>query len=114
MPVALYMDHNVHGTIVRQLRRRGVDVVTAEEDGNRGMEDEPLLDRATELRRLFFTNDKDFLSEGTRRQREGILFYGVVYADQWEYVGRCIEDLEIMANLYELEDITNFVEYLPL
>ena len=51
MPVALYMDHNVHGTIVRQLRRRGVDVVTAEEDGNRGMEDEPLLDRATELRR---------------------------------------------------------------
>jgi len=89
-------------------------VLTAEEDNNRGTCDPSLLNRATELRRLFFTNDKDFLQEGTRRQREGILFYGVVYADQWSYVGMCIEDLETMANVYGLEDIINSLTYLPL
>ena len=114
MPVALYMDHNVHGIIVRQLHRRGVDVLTAEEDDNRGTCDPSLLDRATELQRLLFTNDKDFLREGARRQRAGILFYGVVYANQRSYVGVCIEDLEIMANVYELEDIINSVNHLPL
>ena len=89
-------------------------MLTAEEDDNRGTCAPPLLDRATELQRLFFTNDKDFLQEGARRQRAGILFCGVVYADQWSYVGMCIEDLEIMANVYELEDIINSVNYLPL
>ncbi len=114
MPIALYMDHNVHGAIVRQLRARGVDVLTAEEDGNRAMSDSGLLDRANALERLLFTNDKDFLVETARRQREGIPFHGVVYANQLTYVGRCIEDLEIVSNLLEPEDTMNSVVYLPL
>ena len=46
--------------------------------------------------------------------KERASYYGVVYANQWSYVGMCIEDLEIMANIYELEDIINYVTYLPL
>lgn len=33
MGVTLYMDVHVPGSITRQLRRRGVDVLTAQEDG---------------------------------------------------------------------------------
>jgi len=31
--IALYMDENVEGQIVRGLQARGIDVLTAEEDG---------------------------------------------------------------------------------
>jgi hypothetical protein len=31
--IALYIDENVQGQIVRGLRRRGIDVLTAEADG---------------------------------------------------------------------------------
>jgi len=37
------------------LRLRGVDVITAYEDGADDMDDSALLDRATELGRVFFS-----------------------------------------------------------
>ena len=39
MTVALYMDENVHGGITNGLRLRGVDIVTAQEDGHSGAAD---------------------------------------------------------------------------
>lgn len=33
MPVRLYMDVHIRGAVTRQLRLRGVDVLTAQEDG---------------------------------------------------------------------------------
>lgn len=58
------MDVQVPLAITEGLRRRGVDVVTAQEDGSGLLEDPELLDRATVLGRLLFTQDEDFLSEG--------------------------------------------------
>lgn len=42
--VRLYMDENVRGAITRGLRRRGVDVVTAWEDGRAATPDPDVLD----------------------------------------------------------------------
>ena len=115
MPVSFYMDHNVKGPVTVGLRSRGVDVLTAEEDGNKRMSDPSLLDRATELQRVFFTNDDDFLAEGANRQREGIHFPGIVYAHQIRVsVGRSVQDLETIAKTRQLEDVANTVTYLPL
>lgn len=66
---ALYMDENVDGRIVRQLRLRKVDVVTVQSDGRSGIADPLVMDRATDLRRLLFSQDTDLLAEATRRQR---------------------------------------------
>jgi hypothetical protein len=48
----LYMDVHVPYAITRALRQRGVNVLTAQEDGTTEWDDPPLLDRATELGRL--------------------------------------------------------------
>ena len=55
MSVRLYMDVHVRRAVTAGLRLRGVDVLTAQEDGNRELLDPELLDRATELGRVLFT-----------------------------------------------------------
>ena len=46
-----YFDVHVPAAITDQLRRRGVDVLTAQEDGSGELDDPVLLERATALRR---------------------------------------------------------------
>ncbi len=79
MSVALYMDVQVHDAITAGLRPRGVDVLTAQEDGARRLPDPALLDRATALGRVLFSQDDDLLSEAARRQRSREFFAGVIY-----------------------------------
>jgi hypothetical protein len=97
------------------LRLRGVDVVTALEDGADLLSDPDLLDRAAELGRVLFSQDDDLLSEAARRQSEGVFFQGVIYAHQLSVsIGVCIRNLELIANAGEPEDLINRVEFLPL
>ena len=49
----------------------GLDVVTAFEDGASEMNDSELLNRASELGRVLFTQDDDLLVEAATRQRMG-------------------------------------------
>ena len=89
--------------------------MTAYEDGSHELPDPELLDRATELGRVLFSQDDDLLVEARRRQEQGISFPGVIYAHQLKVsIGSCIEDLELIAKACEPEDLANQVEYLPL
>lgn len=109
------MDEHVPRAITTGLRLRGVDVLTTQDDGRRNAPDSVLLDRASDLRRVLFSQDEDLLAESTRRQREGIPFAGVIYGHQLGItIGNCIRDLELIAKAASLEDIANRVEYLPL
>ena len=108
MAIALYMNQHVPRAITIGLRLRGVDVVTAYEDGASDMDDPAILDRAGELERVLFTQDDDLLAEATKRQREGIPFHGVIYAHQLRVsIGTCVHDLEIIAKAGEPEDLSN-------
>jgi predicted nuclease of predicted toxin-antitoxin system len=69
MAIAFYVDHHVPRAITVGLRLRGVDVLTAYEDGASELDDPELLDRAGELERVLFTQDDDLLAEAARRQR---------------------------------------------
>jgi uncharacterized protein with PIN domain len=114
MPIAFYMDQHVPRAITVGLRLRGVEVLTAYEDGASELEDGKLLNRAGEVGRVLFTRDDDLLAEATTRQRTGIPFYGVVYAHQLRVlIGRCIEDLELIAKAGEPADLMNQVIFLP-
>lgn len=111
----LYMDVHVPFAITAGLRLRGVDVLTAQEDGATQLDDEVLLDRVTALGRVIFTRDVDFLGHARERQANAVKFSGVVYAHQLRVsIGQCVADLELIAKVYELEDMENRVEYLPL
>jgi hypothetical protein len=115
MAIALYMNQHVPRAVTVGLRLRGVDVITAYEDGASDMDDPELLDRAGELERVLFTQDDDLLVEATRRQREGIPFRGVIYAHQLRVsIGTCVHDLEIIAKAGEPEDLINGVQFLQL
>jgi hypothetical protein len=67
MSIAFYMDHHVPSAVTRGLRLRGVDCLTAEDDGRADFADPLLLDRATDLGRVIFTQDRDFLAIGAER-----------------------------------------------
>ncbi|PWU12945.1 MAG: hypothetical protein C5B50_20370 [Verrucomicrobia bacterium] len=115
MSVALYMDVHVPAAITHGLFLRGVDVLTAQADGTTRLEDPKLLDRATELGRVIFTEDEDLLAEAAKRQRSGEFFAGVIYVHQLALnIGNCVRDLEIIAKAGMPEDFANRVEYLPL
>lgn len=115
MTLALYMDVHVPRAITNGLRIRGIDVLTAQEDGYATADDERLLERATELERVLFSQDDDLLVQAKHRQTMGAPFAGVIYAHQLGItIGRCIEDLELVAKLAEPEDIASRVEFLPL
>jgi len=60
MAVRFYMDVHIPGPITEQLRKRGVDVLTTQEDGNDRLPDPDLLERATVLGRAIFTFDLGF------------------------------------------------------
>jgi hypothetical protein len=115
MTLALYMDHHVKWPVTAGLRRRGVDVLTAFDDGAQTMPDPNLLSRATALGRVLVTQDKDLLREGGLRQQQGVPFAGIIYAHQLGItIGRFITDLELIATVLDPPDIANQVMRLPL
>ena len=57
MVIRLYMDVHVPMAITRQLRLRGVDVVTANEEGTNRLPDDALLELASKEGRVVFTHE---------------------------------------------------------
>ena len=108
------MDVHVPRAITAGLRRRGVQVITAQEDDSARLDDPSLLDRATELNCPLYTQDDDLLAEARRHQVEGIHFAGVIYSHQLRSpVGRCVDDLELIAKTFDPGDLVNRVEFIP-
>ena len=109
------MDVHVRRQVTVGLRLRGVDVLTAQEDRSATLEDPELLNRASELGRVLFSQDTDLLREAFLRQQQEQPFAGVIFGEQRSLtIGRCIDDLELIAKVYDPADIANRVEFLPL
>jgi hypothetical protein len=115
MSHAIYMDAHVPSAITVGLRRRGIEVMTCQEDGSDKLSDDKLLERATQLERVLFSQDDDLLKVAAHWQATGKEFYGVIYAHQLSGgIGELIRDLELMLTCCETYEIVNRVNYLPL
>ena len=115
MSLSLYMDQHVPAAVTRGLRRRGIDVLTTEDDHAAEWDDEEILARATGLGRIVFTQDDDFLAIGHRWQQTGREFTGIVYAHQLRItVGQAIADLELIAEIMTADEMRYRIEFLPL
>ncbi len=109
------MDVHIPRAVTSALRLRSIDVLTAQEDGTSELEDEGLLQRATELRRVLVSQDTDLLREGARRSRNATAFFGIIYAHQLRVtIGQMVDDLELIAKATSAEDWRGKIEYLPL
>lgn len=114
MTVPFYMDQHVQSAITNGLRRRSVDVLTAQEDGSSRLDDELLLERATSLDRTVFSMDDDFLAITHRWLQTGREFAGLVYSQQMHIsIGQAIHDLEIIAKALTPQEMHNRIEFIP-
>jgi len=114
MPIGIYMDVHIPKAITNGLRLRGVDVLTAQEDGAGTLTDSDLLSRAADLNRALYSHDDDLLSEAHLCLTGGKRFAGVIYSHLLTSpIGHCIEDLEIIAKTCEIEDMANQIEFIP-
>jgi hypothetical protein len=112
--LAFLMDHHIRAEITEGLRQRGIDVLTAFDDGSSRIDDSHLLARATELDRVLVSQDKDLLVIAAKWQQMGGDFAGLVYtAEQDSDIGGTIEYLELVARLLEPHEIRNRVEFIP-
>lgn len=115
MSLLLYLDVHVPIVVTEALRRRGLDVLTSQEDGTATQDDEGLLARAAEQGRLLFTQDQDFLRIAAEWQREGRSFPGVLFAPQQGMsLGGLVTDLDLLLTCCEPEELAGRVTYLPL
>jgi len=113
--VQFYMDVHIPRAITEQLRLRGVDVMTAQEDDATQLTDEQLLERAAVLSRIVFTHDHRFRAMAEQRIREGRHFSGLVFGPMSaSLIGIYIADLTLIAQASSLEEWQDHVEYLPL
>lgn len=115
MSLAFYFDHHVPVSIAEGLRERGVDVLTTSADNSGDWSDEAILQRATDLGRIVFTQDMDFLRIAREWNDGRRDFTGIVFAHQLSItIGQAIRELELIAMCMEPDDMKNRVEYLPL
>jgi hypothetical protein len=112
---SLYLDVHVPAAVADQLRRLGVDVLTAREDAAAQLPDAALLKRATALGRLLFTQDIRFKSLAEDWQRTGQPFAGLVFGHQLHgSIGQYVRDLELIAKATQPAEWWCQIEQLPL
>jgi len=109
------MDVHVPQSITDALRARDVPITTAQDDLHAEADDSVLLARATSLNCVLFTRDRDFLRICAAWQQTAKPFAGLIYAHQLRVtIGRCVQDLALIAATGTPEDMKNRVEHLPL
>jgi Domain of unknown function (DUF5615) len=97
MSLALYMDVHVPLAITEALRRMGRNILRRQDDGTTRLDDALLLQRATDLKRVLFSQDQGFLKITSEWQRQRRPFSGVVYAPQQAVsIGGLADDLELI------------------
>jgi len=108
------MDVHVPRAITQGLRLRGIETLTAQQDGADRLGDPALLDRVKALGRVLFTRDADLLAECRRRQQGGSGFNGLIYAHQLHVtIGQCVRDLQLLAAHGDPAEFVGQVVYLP-
>jgi len=115
MALALYMDVHIPAPISRQLRLRGVDLLTAQEDGTTTLPDDELLLRAGSFGRVLVTHDIRFKAMAEEWIRQNRAFGGMIYGHaEGASIGQYVRDLELIAKACSREEFQSLVLHLPL
>lgn len=115
MSIPVYADVHVPTSVVEGLRARGVDVLTAQEDGQGTTPDEELLRRATSLGRVMLSQDEGMLALANVFQQSRTEFAGLIYAHQLRAtIGQMVADVELICLVEDPPYMRSRVEWLPL
>ncbi len=107
--IRLHLDENVNPAIAEGLRRRGVDVTTAREQGLLEAPDASHVQFANHESRVIVTHDQDFLAWASSAADHA----GIVYTQMDALsVGQVIRGLMTIVDLLEPAEMRNHVEFL--
>jgi predicted nuclease of predicted toxin-antitoxin system len=109
----LYADECVDGRVMAGLRRRGVDVVTAHDEGLLSASDTRHMERASEIGRTLLSADQDFLTIVHDLQARGLPFPGLLYIQSNTSVGDAIRAIADAAEILDPADMESWVEWIP-
>jgi predicted nuclease of predicted toxin-antitoxin system len=106
--IRFYMDEHVDVGVTEGLRRRHVDVLTAQDAGLASADDLTHLEFARAQGRVIVTQDADFLGFS----KAGMSHPGIAYARQRTSIGRMVRGLLLIHEVYEPRDMADRVEFL--
>ncbi len=111
MSIEFYFDHNMPLPLAANLQQRGIDVLTANEDGAARLADPELWQRATELGRIVVTQDQDFLAMARATpSHPGFVFCDIAGVS----TGSLANDLELIALAMEPNEFNSKIIWVPL
>jgi hypothetical protein len=106
--IRFYLDENVQVAIADQLKRRGIDVVTARGLDQLGDKDISHLERATKAGRVLCTHDSDYVHIATGGKQHA----GIIFGQQDKHsIGVWVTFLTRIHSEYTAEEMLNSVEY---
>ena len=106
--IRFYADEHVASAVATGLRLRRVDVLTVQQAGLAGADDETHLEFALARSRVVFTQDADFL----RLAAEGRPHAGIVYAPQQTSAGHIIRGLMLIHRVLSAQDMAGVIEFI--
>ncbi|NJN93643.1 MAG: DUF5615 family PIN-like protein [Anaerolineales bacterium] len=112
-PVKLYLDEDsINRALIKALRSRDVDILSAQEADRMGAFDEEHLDFATSLNRTVFTfNTRDFAQLHTLYLAVGRHHAGIIVSDQAQ-IGVIVRRLLKLLNARSAAEMQDRLEYL--
>ena len=109
LPIAFYLDACVQVVIAKQLRRDGIEAVTARDLKKLDDNDPSHLQRATEQGRVLVTYDRDFVEMA----QQGVEHTGIVFVPtRYRNIGVVVKELRKFKVRYNRNDVANLVWFL--
>jgi hypothetical protein len=108
MAIKFYTDEHVSPAVIKGLRTRGIEVLTAREAGLLETPDEQHLELAAAQGMVIFTQDVDFL----RLHASGASHNGIIYAHQQTPIGQVVRGLMLIYQILTPEEMENHVEFI--
>lgn len=112
-PIKLYLDEDtISRALIRALRARGVDILTAQEAKLIGASDDEQLAYATAQGRVIFTfNTRDYSILHTEYLSQQQIHSGIIISDQVQ-VGVIVRRLLKLLDAKSAEEMQNWLEFL--
>jgi len=111
-PLLLYVDEDVHKKLARELRRRGIDAISALEVGLEEVPDvEHFAFAISQERAVLSFNRGDFVRLHRQYMEQGWEHHGIIVSPQYP-IGETLRRVLNLTSALSAEDMMNRLEYL--
>lgn len=110
MQPKFYADENVPLAASKALKKRGIEIITAQESGMLHKADNAQLSFAVAEKRAIITHDSDFLKLAIK---EKLNHNGILFFTKQVSISQAIEEIEQVHLAYSAEELCGVVLFLP-